>query len=231
MTDFDETDRSLLRCTLKKSASTAIAVGKIAICIVAIVAVFFIAGVAWTTLHDQIYSWFAGAFSLLVAIPWWIYAIVGGVGAILLHSLAWCIAREVTPQAYADRRVNKFVDTILCAILIDCMVNPIAVILLFGAIVVSTFGTLVYVAVVTSSFCIPVILLAMGIGSAWDGSAWDDQDHEGQIREDPDIIYKAFRFLPAYYYMVTDTKPKAAFCDPPYGNHGEGSSTDNEQKS
>jgi hypothetical protein len=194
MTDFDEKDRSLLRCTLKKSTSTAIALGKIAICTVAIVVFCAMIAAIW----ESICSLGINVYSLLVAIPWWIYAIVGSIGAILMHSFLWCIAREVTPEAYADKRVNGIVDIMSLASLFGCIAVPVLMGIISG--VLTNDATLVFAAVALS-FCAVGSLLMAAI------TAWDAPEKVGVIRENPSYIYKFVRFLPAYYFMVTDPKP------------------------
>ena len=58
--------------------------------------------------------------------------------------------------------------------------------------------------------------LAMGCLTVLLISSWDPPTAEGEIRNNPSSTYKFFRFLTAYYYMVTDPKPAAMLCDPPY---------------
>jgi len=221
MTDFDEKDRSLLRCTLKKSTSTAIALGKIAICIVAIVALYFGIFKLWGVLGDPVHSLLTVVFSLLVAVPWWAYAIVGGIGAILLHSFLWCIAREVTPEAYADKRVNETIDELAMSLMYTCIAAPFALMFIVGGIF--------HLGADAAMFSAVLSFLAIGCITLGAMHAWDIPDNAGEVRIESDVIYKIFRFLPAYYYVVTDQKPKVALCDPPYDSQSQEASTDDEQ--
>ena len=104
---METNDKSLLRCTIKKSADV---VKKLVMyasyIIVAAAAVesslYEFVGI-WNAIQDPIKY----AVALLVGIPWYYYAGVVALAAIPVYSLLWCVARELTDE---DWNSNKAKD-------------------------------------------------------------------------------------------------------------------------
>ena len=101
MTTID--DKSLLRCTWKKSADVlkkVVIYGLYsAVTIILITAIAAVGYLIWlgfnSSLATIIYS---SIISLLVSIPWYVYVGVIALLAIPVYSLVWCIARELTEE-------------------------------------------------------------------------------------------------------------------------------------
>jgi hypothetical protein len=101
MTEIE--DKSLLRCTIKKSVDV---FKKVVLCglysavtIILITAIAAVGYLIWlgfnSSLATIIYS---SIISLLVSIPWYVYVGVIALLAIPVYSLVWCIARELTKE-------------------------------------------------------------------------------------------------------------------------------------
>jgi hypothetical protein len=96
-------DRSLLKCTIKKSVDVLkkVLLYGLYVVIISILIIAMVAGgyLVWllfnSSLSTVIYS---SIISVLFSIPWYVY--VGGVAvmAIPVYSLVWCIARELTDE-------------------------------------------------------------------------------------------------------------------------------------
>jgi hypothetical protein len=99
----DIEDKSLLKCTIKKSVDVlkkVVLYGLYsAVTIILITAIAAVGYLVWlgfnSSLATIIYS---SIISLLVSIPWYVYIGVVAVLAIPVYSLVWCIARELTDE-------------------------------------------------------------------------------------------------------------------------------------
>ena len=96
-------DKSLLKCTIKKSVDVlkkVVLYGLYsAVTIILITAIAAVGYLIWlgfnSSLATIIYS---SIISLLVSIPWYVYVGVIALLAIPVYSLVWCIARELTEE-------------------------------------------------------------------------------------------------------------------------------------
>jgi NADH:ubiquinone oxidoreductase subunit 6 (subunit J) len=102
-------DKSLLKCTVKKSLDVTKKLVLYASYIVDAVAATALAlygafGI-WNVVSDAVckallvITGFAGsAWGLLLAVPWYVYVGVVAVAAIPVYSFLWCVARELTEE-------------------------------------------------------------------------------------------------------------------------------------
>jgi hypothetical protein len=101
MTEID--DKSLLKCTIKKSADVLkkVLLYGLYVVIISILIIAMVAGgyLVWlgfnSSLSTVIYS---SIISVLFSIPWYVYVGAMAVLAIPVYSLVWCIARELTDE-------------------------------------------------------------------------------------------------------------------------------------
>jgi len=91
-------DASLLRCTVKKSASILKKVVLYGSYVVVAVAVLVCAGwLAWNG-FNAVLPVLNQMWLFLVSVSWYVYAGVVAISAIPIYSLVWCIARELTDE-------------------------------------------------------------------------------------------------------------------------------------
>jgi hypothetical protein len=99
---MEANDKSLLRCTIKKSVDVAKKIGKYAagtaLGILAAVLVIYGAIGIWTIAADPAYKYLTAIVSFLFSIPWYCYAGIVAITAIPVYSLLWCVARELTEE-------------------------------------------------------------------------------------------------------------------------------------
>ena len=104
---METNDKSLLRCTIKKSADVVKKLVMYAsyIIVAAAAVASYLYGIVgiWNAIQDPIKY----AVALLVGIPWYYYAGVVALAAIPVYSLLWCVARELTDE---DWNSNKAKD-------------------------------------------------------------------------------------------------------------------------
>lgn len=116
------TDKSLLRCTLKKSADVtakvvlyaSYAIVGIAAAVLAIYGILAIADVLFVPVLAAIITaayWcgivVGSLLGIVSAIPWYVYAGIVVVAAILVYSFLWCIARELTEEDWDLKKPYK----------------------------------------------------------------------------------------------------------------------------
>jgi hypothetical protein len=124
MTDIE--DKSLLRCTIKKSAD----VLKKVILIVSVVIVLLLGlaiiakgiTVIWDFFWTDIHHWLDIVISIpilfLISIPWYVYVGAVAVLAIPVYSFLWCIARELTEEDYAFVKELGYIMLIFAGIVL-----------------------------------------------------------------------------------------------------------------
>lgn len=108
-------DKSLFRCTLKKSADVtakvvlyaSYAVVGVTAAVLAIYGMLACCAAIWELIKDAVHylayiiaNGVVGGLALLVSIPWYVYAGVVAVAAIPVYSFLWCVARELTEEDY-----------------------------------------------------------------------------------------------------------------------------------
>ena len=99
-------DRSLLKCTIKKSADVLnkvvlygpYVIAAITAIVIGTAIVYFGITKLWEPIVNVISAAITAIWAVLSAIPWYVY--VGGVAvmAIPVYSLLWCIVRELTEE-------------------------------------------------------------------------------------------------------------------------------------
>ena len=98
----ETTDKSLLRCTLKKSYNVTKKLVLWASYIVVGIAAFVFAcyGVVgiWNALADTITNSISEIVSFVTSIPWYYYAGFVAIISIPSYSFVWCVARELTDE-------------------------------------------------------------------------------------------------------------------------------------
>jgi hypothetical protein len=110
------TDKSLLKCTIKKSANVTkklLVFGGKAGVLIAIAA-----GLIWGGLNiisriiNAVYPTLAAVsatiYNLLVSIPLWVYGISTIPAIILGYSFLWCVKRDLTEEDWKSREANDF---------------------------------------------------------------------------------------------------------------------------
>jgi hypothetical protein len=111
MTEIE--DKSLLICTLKKSADVlkkVVMYGSYVIVAIAIISA--IAYLVWLGFNSPlIIVIYSSIISLLISIPWWAYSIVMAIVAIVGYSFLWC-ANRFQLCRYWCLREFVFVDSI-----------------------------------------------------------------------------------------------------------------------
>jgi hypothetical protein len=109
-------EQSLLRCTIKKSASVlpkvVLIASKIIVGFVVIAEILLGVAKIWE-LGSPI-----GAFvlSILLAIPWYVYVSILALMTIPMYSLLWCIARNLTEEDWMSDEANNVAITLALAL-------------------------------------------------------------------------------------------------------------------
>jgi hypothetical protein len=102
MTEIE--DKSLLICTLKKSADVlkkVVMYGSYVIVAIAIISA--IAYLVWLGFNSPlIIVIYSSIISLLISIPWWAYSIVMAIVAIVGYSFLWCANRVFISEDWND---------------------------------------------------------------------------------------------------------------------------------
>jgi len=98
-------DASLLRCAIEKSWSVSkkigLWLGGIAIALIACYAIYL---GATSQTASTIWSDFTGFIAL---IPWELWAVIIGIGAIFGYSLVWCMARNLTDKDWQSETAKN----------------------------------------------------------------------------------------------------------------------------
>ena len=117
---MEANDKSLLRCTIKKSVDVAKKIGKYAagtaLGILAAVLVIYGAIGIWTIAADPAYKYLTAIVSFLFSIPWYYYAGVAAIAAIPVYSFLWCVARELTEEDWESNEAKTFARFTLVAL-------------------------------------------------------------------------------------------------------------------
>jgi hypothetical protein len=117
---MEANDKSLLRCTIKKSVDVAKKIGKYAagtaLGILAAVLVIYGAIGIWTIAADPAYKYLTAIVSFLFSIPWYYYAGVAAIAAIPVYSFLWCVARELTEEDWESNEAVTLALTALVAL-------------------------------------------------------------------------------------------------------------------
>ena len=108
---METNDKSLLRCTIKKSADVMKKLAKYAAyvlgtLIAGILALYGALGV-WAIAADPVYKIVDSIISFLFSIPWYYYAGVVAIAAIPVYSFLWCVARELTEEDWESTRRGR----------------------------------------------------------------------------------------------------------------------------
>jgi hypothetical protein len=115
---METNDKSLLRCTIKKSADVMKKLAKYAAYILGTLiagtlAIFGALGV-WAISADPVYKIVDSIVSFLFSIPWYYYAAVASIvvpiAGIVAYAFLWCVTRELTEE---DWESNEAEDTAL----------------------------------------------------------------------------------------------------------------------
>ena len=107
-TEEQSTNNSLLHCTLKKSGQVlkkVVLYASYAIVALAVVAVICYGAIA---VYHAIVPWAASIWQFLIAVPWYMYAIIVVIAAIPVYSVLWCIARDLTEVDWKSNAANVF---------------------------------------------------------------------------------------------------------------------------
>ena len=145
----DSGDKSLLKCTIKKSVDVFKKVviyglysAVIIILITAIAAVGYLIWLGFnSSLATIIYS---SIISLLISIPWYVYVGAVALLAILLYSLIWCIAREFTEEDWNCWMSREFAFAIIIGVpfivsVIICWAVPQLTFVVFLSMAIAIF--------------------------------------------------------------------------------------------
>ena len=107
-------DASLLRCAIEKSWSVSkkigLWLGGIAIALIACYAIYL---GATSQTASTIWSDFTGFIAL---IPWELWAVIIGIGAIFGYSLVWCMARNLTGEDWGSKKAKAFAFALAVAL-------------------------------------------------------------------------------------------------------------------
>ena len=116
---METNDKSLLRCTIKKSADVMKKLAKYAAYILGtliagilaliagILALYGALGV-WAIAADPVYKIVDSIVSFLFSIPWYYYAGIVAIAAIPVYSLLWCVTRELTEEDWESNEAKTF---------------------------------------------------------------------------------------------------------------------------
>jgi hypothetical protein len=118
-------EQSLLRCTIKKSASVLSKVVLIASKIIVgfVVIAVILLGVA--KIWELGFPIGAFVLSILLAIPWYVYVSILALMTIPMYSLLWCIARNLTEEDWKSEEASDV--ALALAIIITALAVTIAI--------------------------------------------------------------------------------------------------------
>ena len=112
---MESNDKSLLWCTIKKSADVIKKLAKyaayaVAVVIAGILSIYGAMGI-WAVAEvaeDPIYKSIESITSFLSGIPWYYYAGAIVIAAIPVYSFLWCVARELTEEDWESKEAENF---------------------------------------------------------------------------------------------------------------------------
>ena len=165
-------DRSLLKCTIKKSADVLnkvvlygpYVIAAITAIVIGTAIVYFGITKLWEPIVNVISAAITAIWAVLSAIPWYVY--VGGVAvmAIPVYSLLWCIVRELTEEDWN----SDIAKDIALAALAFALALALAA-LAFAAFALAAFAfalaalaALAFAAFAAFAFADPKIFLVIG---------------------------------------------------------------------
>ncbi len=137
-----QTEKSLMKCWLKKTVSVsakvvlflAYIIDGIAAGVVALYGAFGLATILADPLNSG-YRILSSGFQVVVAaicsIPWYVYAGILTVAAIPVYSFIWCIVKELTEEDWNSIE-SKHIATLISAIIGLCMVTSLLVVVIAG---------------------------------------------------------------------------------------------------
>lgn len=110
MTDIE--DKSLIRCTVKKSASVLwkwiFGISCVIVTITTVVLSYVGACGIANALTDPTTALVTAIVQFITGIPWYWYAEAGAVLAIPVYSFLWCVSRELTEDDWKSESANNF---------------------------------------------------------------------------------------------------------------------------
>jgi hypothetical protein len=117
---MEANDKSLFRCTIKKSAGVVKKLAKyvayVAVGLIACVLSVYGAMGIWVIAADPAYKYLTAIVSFLFSIPWYYYAGVAAIAAIPVYSFLWCVARELTEEDWESNEAKTFARFTLVAL-------------------------------------------------------------------------------------------------------------------
>jgi hypothetical protein len=202
MPEPEITDKSLLRCTVKKSASVLEKlILYVSYVIVGLTIAFFafygLVGV-WAVLYPAPVV----IYAILLSIPWYYYAGAAALGAIPVYSLLWCVTRELTEEDW--KAGFEFEATVGVGSLF------IGIPALIIGIVFKSIANIQYAYDATFDFAGTTLLFLAVACFLLGGMAVLSSGKDGEKIEVP-WCYHAIRFIPATYshYKNKKTEPVA----------------------
>ena len=137
---FDEnTDPSLIRCTIKKSISIftkVVLYTSYVICSVSILGMGYMASIA--TYPMLVNAW-VSVYQILASIPWYIYCVALALLAIPVYSLLWCMKRDIEQCDWESVAATNTVTVVAVAFAAFAVVFA-AVAFAFAAFAVAAFA-------------------------------------------------------------------------------------------
>jgi len=135
----DDENKSLLRCTIKKSVTVSRKVLKYGSCIGACLFIIGVIGGWLWSVKDYVYDRFTELSELcsdmIVAIPWYLWVIISVPVIIIGYSYAWCISREF-------RRSDWESGTATCSVFI-CLIAALGMIICSSIIIHVEYFTII----------------------------------------------------------------------------------------
>ena len=136
-------DRSLLKCTIKKSADVLnkvvlygpYVIAAITAIVIGTAIVYFGITKLWEPIVNVISAAITAIWAVLSAIPWYVY--VGGVAvmAIPVYSLLWCIVRELTEEDWNSDIASDIAIVALAIVALALAIVALAIALVAIALV------------------------------------------------------------------------------------------------
>ncbi len=160
----DNTDRSLLRCTYKKSIDTTkklVLWASYAIVGIAAFAALLYVAISLgamlvsptTSLALRIYEFVSYGFSVIISvllfIPWYVYAGIVIIAAIPTYSFLWCVGKELTEEDWKSNKAYGvgwllIVALYLVMILVGCILDLRLLVIIIGALIINFEQTRVF---------------------------------------------------------------------------------------
>jgi hypothetical protein len=147
---METNDKSLLRCTIKKSTDVMKKLAKYAAYILGtliagILALYGALGV-WAIAADPVYKIVDSIVSFLFSIPWYCYAGIVAIAAIPVYSLLWCVTRELTEEDWKSDEAKILALAIAFAIAIAAIAIASIAAIAFASIAAIAFASIAAIA-------------------------------------------------------------------------------------